>query len=71
MCMRASQIGVQSPRELVEDGIRILDTDEMPISMVTVDFDIVYNNERGPDCLRDIQPYLQLAKRPARRCAHV
>ena len=31
--------------------------------MLTGDFDVVYNNERGPDCLRDITPYLQLAQR--------
>lgn len=63
MCMRASQIGVQSTEDVVAEGIRILGAEQMPISMMTGDFDIVYNNERGPDCLRDITPYLKLAKR--------
>ena len=30
--------------------------------MLTGDFDIVYNNDRGPDCLRNIGPYLDLAE---------
>lgn len=62
MCMRASQIGVQSDAAAVKEGIRILGTEQMPISMMTGDFDIVYNNEKGPDCLRNIDPYLKLAK---------
>lgn len=62
MCMRASQIGIQSPEDMIEAGIRILSTEQMPISMMTGDFDIVYNNNRGPGCLRNIQPYLNLAK---------
>jgi sugar phosphate isomerase/epimerase len=63
MCMRASQIGIQSTKETVDEGIRILGTEQMPISMMTGDFDIVYNNDKGPDCLRGIDPYLKLAKR--------
>ncbi|GIT05145.1 MAG: hypothetical protein CM1200mP29_05560 [Verrucomicrobiota bacterium] len=31
--------------------------------MVTGDFDTVYNNDNGPSALRDITPYLDLAKR--------
>jgi sugar phosphate isomerase/epimerase len=30
--------------------------------MVTGDFDIVYNNERGPNCLSHIRPHLDLAE---------
>ena len=63
MCMRASQIGVQTLETEVDEGIRILDTEHLPISMVTGDFDIVYNNENGPDCLRNMEPYLLLAKK--------
>ncbi len=32
------------------------------VSMVTGDFDIVYNNAKGPQCLRNIEPYLELAQ---------
>ena len=30
--------------------------------MILGDFDIVYDNERGPNCLRNITPYLDLAE---------
>jgi sugar phosphate isomerase/epimerase len=30
--------------------------------MISGDFDIVYNNEHGPHCLREITPYLNLAE---------
>ena len=61
LCMRASQVGIQSSPKAVEDAARVLQTHGLSVSMVTGDFDIVYNNERGPSCLRNIGPYLQLA----------
>ena len=35
----------------------------LAVSMVSGDFDIVYNNDHGPRCLQDITPYLDLAER--------
>lgn len=61
VCMRASQIGVQSPDAAVREARAILDDVELSVSMITGDFDIVYNNERGPACLRNIEPYVELA----------
>ena len=63
ICMRASQIGVQSPPDVVEEACSLLAVRAVPVSMVTGDFDVVYNNDDGPQCLRAIEPYLQLADR--------
>jgi sugar phosphate isomerase/epimerase len=62
ICMRASQIGVQSAPDAVRDAKRILEDRALGVSMITGDFDIVYNNDRGPTCLRNIVPYLDLAE---------
>ena len=62
VCMRASQIGIHSPQSDVTEARRVLDSLGLGVSMVTGDFDIVYNNDRGPDCLRNIVPYLDLAE---------
>ena len=62
VCMRASQIGVQSSSDEVVTGRQILEDHGLNVSMITGDFDIVYNNERGPGCLRNITPYLDLAE---------
>ncbi len=62
ICMRASQVGVQSPKTDVSDAKTIADDHGLRISMVTGDFDIVYNNDQGPSCLRNIDPYLDLAE---------
>ena len=32
------------------------------MTMVSVDFDIVHHNDLGPDCLRNITPYLDLSE---------
>lgn len=62
ICMRASQIGVRTPSEQIREARRILTDHELGVSMISGDFDIVYNNERGPTCLRNIVPYLDLAE---------
>ncbi len=62
ICMRASQIGVQSSLAAVRDARRILDERGLNVSMISGDFNIVYNNELGPDCLKNITPYLDLAE---------
>ena len=63
LCMRASQVGVQSLPEAVEAAAPCLTENGLAVSMVTGDFDTVYNNDNGPDALRNITPYLDLAKR--------
>ena len=62
ICMRASQVGVQSSPQDIQQARRILDDHGLTVSMVTGDFDIVYNNDDGPNCLRNITPYLDLAE---------
>lgn len=61
LCMRASQVGVESSSEQVAQAAETLQARKLPVTMVTGDFDIVYNNDRGPRCLRNISPYLDLA----------
>ena len=63
LCMRASQVGVQSPPEIVEAAADCLAEAGLAVSMVTGDFDTVYNNDNGPSALKNITPYLHLAKR--------
>src|SRR6185436_1247449 len=62
ICMRASQCGIQSPPELVRAMKQKIDAALLPVSMVTGDFAVPSNNEHGPDCLRNIKPYLDLAQ---------
>jgi sugar phosphate isomerase/epimerase len=63
ICMRASQIGINSDDPRITSARDLLNRSDLSVSMVTGDFDIVYNNARGPNCLRDIEPYLRLARR--------
>ena len=62
LCMRASQVGIQSSPEAVEKAAVVLKARGLAVSMVTGDFDIVYNNDAAPNCLREIRPYLKLAR---------
>lgn len=61
LCMRASQVGVHSSTEAVKQAASVLREHRLGVTMVTGDFDIVYNNDAGPNCLRRIGPYLHLA----------
>ena len=61
ICMRASQLGVQSPQEKINAAVKAIRYSARQVNMVTGDFDMVYNNEHGPNALRKIGPYLQLA----------
>lgn len=62
VCMRASQIGVDhSPKEVATAG-DILKSHGLGVSMISGDFAIVHNNDQGPQCLRNIEPYLDLAE---------
>ena len=63
LCMRASQLGTHTPPEEVQRARQTLDAAGLAISMVTGDFPIPENDdERGPQALRDIAPYLDLAE---------
>jgi sugar phosphate isomerase/epimerase len=62
LCMRASQIGIQTPPEVRERGAKVIREHGLFVTMVTGDFPVVYNNDQGPDCLRNIGPYLELAQ---------
>lgn len=63
ICMRASQIGIHTPLETIEFARAELAERKLGVTMISGDFDIVYNNDRGPNCLRDINPYLNLAEK--------
>lgn len=62
LCMRASQAGVQSPRELITEMRGKIDRAGLVVSMVTGDVAVPSNNDQGPDGLRNITPYLDLAE---------
>ena len=62
VCMRASQVGTHTPLEVVREKREFLDSLGLTVSMATGDFPIPENNERGPDALRNITPYLDLAE---------
>jgi sugar phosphate isomerase/epimerase len=62
LCMRASQAGVHTePGMLKNVRGRIRDAG-LRVSMVTGDFAVPSNNDRGPDLLRNITPHLDLAE---------
>lgn len=71
VCMRASQVGIHSLPENVAQMKAAVDAHGLRVSMVTGDFDIVYNNDNGPNCLRSIGPYLDLAERLGARLVRV
>jgi sugar phosphate isomerase/epimerase len=62
LCMRASTAGVHSPPDLVEEYAAKIRTGDLTVSMVTGDFAVPTNGEDGPQGLRNITPYLDLAE---------
>ena len=63
VCMRASQLGIQTQLEEVREKKEILSTLGLAVSMVTGDFPIPENHDqKGPEALRNIDPYLDLAE---------
>ncbi len=62
LCMRASQIGIHTPRDEVAGKARLLRERGLAVSMVTGDFPIPENTDEGPQALRNIGPYLDLAE---------
>jgi sugar phosphate isomerase/epimerase len=61
VCMRASQVGVDSSGKEVRSAAEVLVEHGLSVSMVTGDFPIPENSEDGPGALRNITPYLDLA----------
>ncbi len=61
MCMRASQVGVHTPQERGREAAEKIRRSGLAVSMVTGDFAVPRNDEHGPDGLRNITPYLDLA----------
>lgn len=62
LCLRASQVGVHSTPECIRAAAATLARHRLVASMVTGDFAIVYNDDRGPEVLRRISAYLDLAQ---------
>jgi sugar phosphate isomerase/epimerase len=62
VCMRASGVGVHSPKEQVISTRKLLDELSLEVSMVTGDFVVPENTVEGPQCLRNITPYLDLTE---------
>lgn len=61
ICMRPSQISIESTSEQISAAVETLGRYGLSVTMVSGDIDIVYNNDRGPSCLSNIQPHLELA----------
>lgn len=62
VCMRASAGGTQTPRDQLETMRGEIESAGLTVSMVTADFDVPLNNEKGPNSLRDITPSLDVAE---------
>ena len=62
LCMRASQLGIQTPLDLVRQRRAELSARGLAVSMITGDFPIPENTDDAPDALRNITPYLDLAE---------
>jgi sugar phosphate isomerase/epimerase len=62
LCMRGSQAGVHSPPEKVREMSAKIRAAGLAVSMVTGDFAVPRNDEHGPEGLRNITPYLDLAE---------
>jgi len=60
--MRASQGGIQTPKEKLHEMRKVLDKQGIKVSCVTGDFDVPSNNDKAPDGLRNIGPYLDVAQ---------
>ena len=62
LCMRASQLGIQTPLDEVREKREWLESRGLAVSMITGDFPIPENTDDAPDALRNITPYLDLAE---------
>jgi len=62
LCMRASTVGIHSSEETVREYAGKIRDAGLAVSMTTGDFKIPTNGDDGPDALRNITPYLDLAE---------
>lgn len=62
VCLRASAGGVETPRSRLVEMRRCVEDAGLVVSMVTADYNVPLNNERGPDSLRNIGPSLDVAE---------
>lgn len=62
LCMRASQIGVQSSKEAIREARNKINSAGLRVSMATTNFAVPSNNDQGPELLRSITPHLDLAE---------
>ncbi|MBI85986.1 MAG: xylose isomerase [Planctomycetaceae bacterium] len=62
LCMRASQAGIHTPQDVVREMSGKIRVAGLQVSMVTGDTAIPRNDQQGPECLRNITPYLDLAE---------
>lgn len=62
LCMRASMVGIHSTEAEIAQAKQVLDEAGLTVSMVTGDFAVPENGAAGPDCLRNITPFLDLAE---------
>ncbi|QDU79609.1 Xylose isomerase-like TIM barrel [Polystyrenella longa] len=62
ICMRASAGGLLTPRDELEKMRRIVEDEDLIVSMVTADSDVPLNNEQGPNSLQNIGPSLDVAE---------
>jgi len=63
MCMRASLVSIDTPAATIREMKRQLDSLGLAVSVITGNYEIPHNDERGTDSLRNITPHLDLADR--------
>ena len=62
ICMRASGAGVEASPEQLQTLASKIASANLPVSMVTADYDVPLNNAEGPNSLRNIRPSLDVAE---------
>ena len=62
ICMRASGAGVEASPEQLQTLASKIASANLPVTMVTADYDVPLNNAEGPNSLRNIRPSLDVAE---------
>jgi len=62
ICMRASGAGVEASPEQLQTLASKIASANLPVTMVTADYDVPLNNAEGPNSLRNILPSLDVAE---------
>jgi sugar phosphate isomerase/epimerase len=62
ICMRPSQLDVQASAESIDAAREAIRRRQLEVTMISGDVDIVYNNDRGPNCFANITSHLDLAE---------